>query len=74
MAPHDYRPADATALFFLRLRFEAGSSQEMRAEVRMARDVSAGFDESSTVIDVEAAVTLLREWLLIRTLALPPAE
>ena len=57
-------PADVTALFLVRVRFEAGSTQPMRAEVRMTPDVTAGFGASSTVTDVEAAVTLLREWLL----------
>ena len=72
MAPHADWPADVTALFLIRLRFEAGSSRQMRAEIRMTRDVTAGFQESLTVTDVESAVALLREWLRPPTFPAPP--
>lgn len=71
MALHVDSPPNATALFLLRLRFEPGSSQQMRAEVRMTHDVTAGFDGAVTVTDVEAAVALLRSWLLARSRTLP---
>lgn len=64
MASHADDPVDATALFIVRLRFEAGSSRPMRAEIRMTRDVTVGFEAVSTVTDVEAAVDLLRSWLV----------
>jgi hypothetical protein len=63
--------ADVTALFIVRLRFEAGSSQPMRAEVRMTPDVTGDFQPSSTVTDADAVVSLLREWL--RTSTPPPS-
>lgn len=74
MASHVEYPGDVTALFLVRLRFEAGSTSPMRAEVRMAQDVTAGFDVSSTVTEVESVVTLLREWLRTRARAVPPTE
>ncbi len=64
MLPQADSLTDVTALFIVRLRFEAGSSRQMRAEVRMTQDVTAGFDGSSTVTDVESAVRLLRMWVL----------
>jgi hypothetical protein len=72
MPPQAASPADLTALFIVRLRFEAGSSTQMRAEVRMTQDVTAGFDGASTVTDVESAVRLLRAWALAQSPMDPP--
>jgi hypothetical protein len=64
MTPYD-GPAEVTALFLVRVRFEPGSTPPLRAEVRMTRDVTVGFETASTVTDVESVVALLREWLPI---------
>jgi len=54
---------DLTSLLLIRVRFEADSGQPMRAQVRTTGDVTAGFEQCTTVTDTEAAVTLLRQWL-----------
>ncbi len=54
---------DVTALFLLRVRVEAGSNPPLRAFMRTTSDVSHGFESSSTLVDVEEAVTMLRRWL-----------
>jgi len=73
MAPHVDSLPDVTALFLVRLRFEPGSVEQMRAEVRTTHDVSAGFEASATVTDVEAAVVLLREWFRAQVHAVLPS-
>ena len=52
-------PVDAS----VRVRVEAGSDRPLRALVRSTGDVSRGFESSSTLVDVEEVVALLRSWL-----------
>jgi len=35
----------------------------LRAEIRMTRDMSAGFERNLTVTDVDAACRVIGEWL-----------
>jgi hypothetical protein len=57
------RLRDPTALLVLRVWIEHGSSLPLRAYIRETGDVSQGFDGTSTVTDVEAAVGAVRTWL-----------
>jgi hypothetical protein len=54
---------DPTALLVLRVWIEHGSTLPLRAYIRETSNVSAGFERTSTVTDVEAAVGAVRVWL-----------
>jgi hypothetical protein len=54
---------DPVALLVLRAWIELGSSLPLRAYIRETADVSRGFERSSTVTDVDAAVDAVRAWL-----------
>jgi hypothetical protein len=54
---------DPTALLVLRVWIEHGSTLPLRAYIRETIDVSVGFERTSTLTDVEAAVDAVRVWL-----------
>jgi hypothetical protein len=54
---------DPTALLVLRVWIEHGSSLPLRAYIRETSNVSHGFQGTTTVTDVEAAVGAVRTWL-----------
>lgn len=56
---------DATALLIIRAWNEEGSSQPLRAQVRMTSDLSEGFTQVVTVIDADAIRACVEDWLRI---------
>jgi hypothetical protein len=56
-------PTESSALLVLRVWREEESPIPLRAEIRMTRDVAAGFEKSLTVTDVDSVVRLVRDWL-----------
>ena len=57
-------PIASTALLVLRVWREEDSQVPLRAEIRMTRDISAGFERNLTVTDVDAACRVIVEWLV----------
>jgi hypothetical protein len=55
--------SEATALLIIRVVVERGSSVPLRAYIRDTDDISLGFEHVSTVVDVEAALAVVRAWL-----------
>jgi hypothetical protein len=51
------------ALLTIRVWSEGGSRDALRADVRSARDVSAGLGPSVTVTDVDEAMRVVRAFL-----------
>lgn len=54
---------DPTALLVIRVVVERGSLLRLRAYIRQTSNVSRGFERFSTVTNVEAAITIVRDWL-----------
>ena len=52
-----------TALFVMRAWVERGSLMPLRVYMRRSDDVSLGFDGTSTVVDIDAALEIVRGWL-----------
>jgi hypothetical protein len=52
-----------TALLTIRAWCEEGSEHPLRAQIRIATDVSSGFRSTLTVADTEAAVEAVRAFL-----------
>lgn len=50
-------------LLVVRARLEEGSSSPLRAEVRITKDVSAGFERVLNLRSVDAVVETVRKWL-----------
>jgi hypothetical protein len=55
--------SEATGLLIIRAVVEPGSSTPLRAYIRETGDVSIGFERTTTVADVEAALAVVRTWL-----------
>jgi hypothetical protein len=55
--------APAVALLTIRAWCEEGSSNPLRAEIRMTRDVSSGFQSALTVAQRERVVEAVRTFL-----------
>ncbi len=55
--------SDHTGLLIIRAWIEEGSSEPLRAQVRVSTDVSAGFDRVLTLSRSEAVCTTVAEWL-----------
>ena len=51
------------ALLTIRAWVERGSSSPLRATIRVSKDVSGGFDKTSTVTTPEAAAEVVKDWL-----------
>jgi len=77
---YDDRPEHAitlgehTGLLIIRAWIEKGSSEPLRAEVRMSTDVSAGFEHSFTLLRPEAVCATVQEWLADVLGAAPPLD
>jgi len=53
----------ATGLLIIRAWIEQGSSEPLRAQVRLSTDISAGFERDVTLVRVEAVAAIVEEWL-----------
>ena len=56
-------PQETLGLLVIRARLEEGSPTPLRAEVRITKDVSAGFDRVLNLSNADAVIEILREWL-----------
>lgn len=54
---------DRAGLLIIRVWIEEGSSESLRANVRVANDVSAGFDREVTLTQPSTVCTTVAEWL-----------
>jgi hypothetical protein len=52
-----------TGLLVIRAWLEAGSSQPLRAQIRLTTDVSLGFERGMTLAEVDVACEAVRAWL-----------
>jgi hypothetical protein len=52
-----------TGLLIIRAWIEPGSSSPLRAQLRIATDVSVGFDASRTLTREDAVIEAVRAWL-----------
>jgi hypothetical protein len=65
--------ATKVALLTIRAWCEEGSTHPLRAEIRLAHDVSTGFRPTVTVIHTDAVMEAVREFL-DGVLCLPPID
>lgn len=56
-------PLDRTGLLIIRAWVEEGSSDPLRAHIRMTSDVSAGFENALTLTRSEDVCSAVRDWL-----------
>ncbi|MGI9021676.1 MAG: hypothetical protein ACR2HV_00280 [Acidimicrobiales bacterium] len=54
---------DRTGMLIIRAWVEPGSSQPLRAHVRVSNDVSGGFQRTQTFARADAVSTVVEEWL-----------
>lgn len=54
---------DPTGLLIIRTWTEEGSSEPLRAQIRISSDVSAGFDRTLTLTRAEDVCKMVQEWL-----------
>lgn len=54
---------DRTGLLIIRAWTEPGSSESLRAQVRLTTDVSAGFEPALTFARSEMVCATVQEWL-----------
>ena len=54
---------DHTGLLIIRAWIEEGSSEPLRAQIRLTTDVSIGFERTLTLARQEAVCDTVREWL-----------
>ena len=54
---------DPTALVIIRAWTEEGSSQPLRAHIRMTTNVANGFELEVTVVEIEAVSEAVEAWL-----------
>ncbi len=54
---------DPTALMIIRAWIEPGSSDPLRAHIRISADVSAGIERTLTLARPEAVVATVQDWL-----------
>jgi hypothetical protein len=54
---------DPTGLVIIRAWIEAGSSEPLRAQVRLSTNVSAGFERTVTLARPEEVCAAVQEWL-----------
>ena len=55
--------SDRTALLIIRAWTEEGSSEPLRAHIRLTSDVSSGIDRTLTLAQADAVCATVREWL-----------
>ena len=56
-------PASRTGLLIIRAWIEEGSSEPLRAHIRLTTDVSAGFEKSMTLSQVAEVCEAVETWL-----------
>jgi hypothetical protein len=56
-------PASRTGLLIVRVWVEVGSSEPLRAHIRLTTDVSSGFEDSLTLSQVRAVCEAVETWL-----------
>jgi len=56
-------PASRTGLLIIRAWIEEGSSEPLRAHIRLTTDVSSGFEDSMTLSQVPAVCEAVEAWL-----------
>jgi len=56
-------PTDRTGLLIIRAWTEQGSSQPLRAQIRLSSDVSAGIERTLTLARADAVCAMVQEWL-----------
>ena len=72
-AGNDAMSSDRTGLLIIRAWIEEGSSEPLRAQVRLSTDVSTGFERTLTLARPEAVCDTVQEWLAdILSEAAPP--
>ena len=59
----DAMPTDRTGLLIIRAWIEDGSSEPLRAHLRLSTDVSTGFERTVTLARPEAVCDTVQEWL-----------
>jgi hypothetical protein len=55
--------SDTTGVLIIRAWIERGSSQPLRARVRMTRDVAGGVEQTQTFSQAEDVCAAVRTWL-----------
>jgi hypothetical protein len=56
-------PAPVTGLFIIRAWIEQGSTEPLRAHIRLTTDISGGFEDSMTLSEVRAVCEAVATWL-----------
>ncbi|MCW3035638.1 MAG: hypothetical protein JWM17_950 [Actinobacteria bacterium] len=56
-------PASRTGLLIVRVWVEVGSSEPLRAHIRLTTDVSSGFEQGMTLSQVPAVCQAVETWL-----------
>ena len=56
-------PLNHTGLFIIRAWVEQGSSQPLRAQIRLTTDLANGFASEMTLADVHAVSAAVELWL-----------
>ena len=56
-------PSDHTGLLIIRAWTEQGSSEPLRAQVRLSTDVSVGIERTLTLVRDDDVCAAVREWL-----------
>jgi hypothetical protein len=56
-------PAPVTGLFIIRAWIEQGSTEPLRAHIRLTTDISSGFEDSMTLSEVRAVCEAVATWL-----------
>ncbi len=66
-------PSDRTGLLIIRAWIEEGSSEPLRAQVRISTDVSSGIERTLTLVRADAVGVTVQEWLadILSEAALP---
>jgi len=54
---------DRTGLLIIRAWIEEGSSEPLRAQIRLGADMSAGFERTLILADPDQICTVVQEWL-----------
>lgn len=67
-------PRDRTGLLIIRAWVEQGSSEPLRAHVRLSTDVSTGIERTMTFARAEAVCATVQEWLADIESDAEPAE
>jgi hypothetical protein len=57
------RGSDLTGLLIIRAWTEEGSTEPLRAELRISMDVSAGFERTLTLAKTDEVCAAVKEWL-----------